>query len=82
MKLTPETMGWLHYTDRRGGTVSIRGAVGELAKRLPKLRRPAKLTADGDEEPIGGCERTNVAHDDQRLKWNWWVDSSACRVSP
>ncbi len=77
-KLTPETRGQLHWTDARGGGRMLSGSCGDLCEKLRTLRRPAVLKADGHEDPIGGCERSD-GQDDQRIKWNWWCDADAMR---
>lgn len=66
----------LTWMNKRGAGCMETGEAARLAKKLETLRCEATLrTLDG--EVIGGCEPTNGAQDDKRIKWNWWYDRSA-----
>lgn len=63
----------LTYMDRRGASVFKQVTAAEAGKLLPRLRAPASLFNE-DREKVGGVSECDGA-DDQRIKWNWYIES-------
>lgn len=66
----------LTYNNRRGaGCGKAFDTREEALAFMRTLRSPAVLRDENTGEIVGGIEEANGGQDDQRIRWQWWIDN-------